>query len=115
MAALSNGLSQGGTTAELGPVESWTDRELVEELCDIESGLNLWEVDFVEDMARRVVSYGERLSPPARGTRSFSIASGARRPRSRWRSCSTKSERDAPVESEIGHRGQFVSLAHSGS
>ena len=65
MEALSSGSSQGGTTADLGPVESWTDREVVDELCDIENGLNDWEIDFVEDMARRLV-YGERLSPAMR-------------------------------------------------
>lgn len=30
------------------------DRELVAELCEIESGLTEWEVDFVDDIARVV-------------------------------------------------------------
>ncbi len=33
---------------------AWTDREVVDELCDIESGLNPWELGFVDDMARRL-------------------------------------------------------------
>lgn len=34
--------------------EEWTDRDLLEEACDIESGLSSWEVDFIEDLSRRL-------------------------------------------------------------
>lgn len=34
--------------------DEWTDDELVDELCDIESGLSEWEIRFVESVAKRV-------------------------------------------------------------
>lgn len=43
----------------------WTDSEIVDELCDVESGLNGWEVEFVEDMSRRL-NAGETLTDPMR-------------------------------------------------
>lgn len=43
-----------------------TDRDLVDSLVDIESGLNDWEIDFVEDVAMRVIQYGESMSPNQR-------------------------------------------------
>lgn len=44
---------------------AWTDREIVDELCDIDSGLNPWELGFVDDMARRLDAR-EELSIPMR-------------------------------------------------
>ncbi len=38
---------------------AWTDREIVDELCDIDAGLNPWELGFVDDMARRLDSREE--------------------------------------------------------
>ena len=38
---------------------AWTDREIVDELTDIDSGLNPWELGFVDDMARRLDSLEE--------------------------------------------------------
>lgn len=31
------------------------DRELIEELCEIEDGLTSWEVGFIEDMAQKAL------------------------------------------------------------
>jgi len=31
-----------------------TDRELMESLCEIDSGLTDWEVEFIEDVTKRV-------------------------------------------------------------
>ena len=31
--------------------EDWSDQELVEELCDAESGLSDWEADFADSLA----------------------------------------------------------------
>ena len=74
MEALSSGSSQGGTTAELGPVESWTDREIVDELCLIKAAsppsgrVHPWimESDFIADLAKRVIYYNQKLSPAMR-------------------------------------------------
>ena len=74
MAALSSGSSLGGTTAELGPVECWTDREIVEELCRIKAArppsghVHPWirESCFVASMAKRVIHYNQKLSPAMR-------------------------------------------------
>lgn len=38
------------------------DRELIDSLVDIEHGLNDWELNFVEDLAMRVIQYGESMS-----------------------------------------------------
>ena len=38
-----------------------TDKELMEILCEIESGLTDWEVEFIEDVTKRVET-GEVLS-----------------------------------------------------
>lgn len=45
-----------------------TDEDLVRELCDIESGLSDWEVEFVENVARRVLDEHLSLSPRQRET-----------------------------------------------
>lgn len=66
MAALSNGLSQGGTTAELGPFESWTDVQLIDELCHFDSELNEWERGFVTDIIKRVLVYKHKMSSAMR-------------------------------------------------
>ena len=34
-------------------VKGWTDKEIVDELCSIDEGLNTWELDFVDSMALR--------------------------------------------------------------
>lgn len=39
------------------------DRELVDELCELEYGLTEWEVDFVEDVAKQVHDEKRGLSP----------------------------------------------------
>lgn len=36
------------------PTDSWTDEAIVEELCNIYSGLSESEVEFIESVARRV-------------------------------------------------------------
>ncbi len=45
---------------------SWTDREIVDELCEIDAGLNDWELDFVQDIARRVMTNVYTLSDAQR-------------------------------------------------
>lgn len=42
------------------------DRDLVDALCDINSGLNDWEVEFVEGIARQVHDEKKGLSPKQR-------------------------------------------------
>lgn len=42
------------------------DIQLVDTLCNIESGLTDWEVNFVEDVARKVHDRGEILRPDQR-------------------------------------------------
>lgn len=39
-----------------------SDRELVDALCDIESGLTDWEVNFVEDVATQIIDNKQLLS-----------------------------------------------------
>jgi hypothetical protein len=34
---------------------TWTDRELVHELCQIDSGLSSWEVNFVDSLPRQLM------------------------------------------------------------
>lgn len=43
-----------------------TDHDLVEELCEIDEGLNDWELGFIDDIAQRVLQFGEGLSPKMR-------------------------------------------------
>jgi len=43
-----------------------TDEELVKKLCDIETGLNDWEENFVEDVAAQVLDKHRPLSAPQR-------------------------------------------------
>lgn len=42
------------------------DEAIVRELCDIESGLSSWELDFVESVARQVEDRGRSLTPSQR-------------------------------------------------
>ena len=34
--------------------DDWSDSDLVEEVCEIESGLSDWEVKFIEDVTKQV-------------------------------------------------------------
>jgi len=43
-----------------------SDEDLVEALCEIESGLSSWEEDFVESVASWVKDQGRSLTPPQR-------------------------------------------------
>lgn len=47
-------------------ISHWTDRELIDELCGIDSGLNDWERSFVTDIIKRVFVYKDELSPAMR-------------------------------------------------
>ena len=40
----------------------WTDRELVDELAEVESGLTEWECRFADDVAKRVIDHGLGLT-----------------------------------------------------
>lgn len=39
------------------------DRELVDALCEIDRGLDDWEVDFIEGIAKQVHDQRQQLSP----------------------------------------------------
>ena len=42
-----------------------TDQQIMKDLCQIESGLSEWEVNFVDDVTKQVEA-GEKLSGPQR-------------------------------------------------
>lgn len=44
----------------------WTDKELIQALCEINEGLNDWELGFVDDIAQRALVKKEALTPRMR-------------------------------------------------